>query len=209
MWAVAILRVVVVRAYDVWCARAGAPQPADGDRQETFVERPISAIPPLDEWLALVSPAWVPAFSGQQPPRNRIVGGWPVSAGGAAGPFQPNPGYVPADDSEPTDPIDAILWLIAGGERLVDDLVSALRRWAVVIACDEQDRPTVVTAPNGSSCVMAATAEVQKLGVTASHWMSVLGVDLPDIVPAGVDILLNPNGSAPSSLRIDLLREES
>lgn len=159
------------------------------------------------EWLVLTAPGWEPsALSPKRPPPEALVGGWMVDDNGNVGPFQPNPEYLPADAATPTDPLDAILRLIAGGEQhLVDEFVSMLCHSIVEIGGDEHERPVVAGLSDDGLCIVVVTSQAQKLGVEVSHWYPVLGSDLPEIVPDGAGILFNPNGDAPLCLVADAL----
>ena len=169
------------------------------------VEEPMPGAIRQDDWFVLLDPARKTGSSDLPP--EAIVGGWMVEDDGTVGPFQPNPRYVPGDTSTPTDPIDAILRRIAGGEQLADDLVESIRNAVVEIGCDEQDRPLVGTGPDGTVCAVIATAATQKLDVDVDRWWPVVGSELPNILPPETDILLNPHGMAPFRLATDALRD--
>ncbi|SDW93219.1 hypothetical protein SAMN05216215_1006116 [Saccharopolyspora shandongensis] len=150
-----------------------------------------------NEWLVLLDQAREP---GEEPSDDAMIGGWPLDAAGRPGPFQPNPGYRPAHHGAATDPIDFVLHLAAAGGQVGDRLVPAFRHSVVEIACDAQHRPLVGTAPDGVACALVATAPRHKQRLLMQHWWPVLGNDLPDIIPRGVDILLNPGG--PTQFRL-------
>lgn len=158
------------------------------------------------DWLLLVDPVYRPEPADPQLPPAVIVGGWRVTADGVVGPFEPNPEYVPPNETSPTDPVDAILRRIAAGEQLAADLVDSVRNTVVEIGCDEEGRPLIGTAPDGAYCVVIATAGMQKRGVDVDRWWPVLGGTLVDIVPPDTDLLLNPAGVAPFRLTVDALR---
>lgn len=162
------------------------------------------------DWFVLPAPSWDSAAPPSTIPPESIVGGWPMQADGRIGPFQPNPGYLPADNSTPSDPIDAILRLVSAGESdLGDELVTMLGHSVIEIGCDENYSPQIGASPNSPQCIVAATAEVQKRLVDVAHWVPVLGHQLPQIVPPGVDIVLNPTGTAPFRLLITAMEEAS
>ncbi|WP_406280621.1 hypothetical protein OH799_14775 [Nocardia sp. NBC_00881] len=52
----------------------------------------------------------------------------------------------------------------------------------------------IASAPDGVPCVQVATADVHR--PTVDRWWPVVGSRLPEIVPAGADILIDPGGSA-------------
>lgn len=72
-----------------------------------------------------------------------------------------------------------------------------VRSAVVWIGCDKQGRPLIGTSPDGIACVVAATAEVQKIGIDVEQWRTVRGAELGEMVPTGVAIFLNPVGGAP------------
>ncbi|MGA6205987.1 type VII secretion system-associated protein [Nocardia testacea] len=154
----------------------------------------------------LVDPGWDGAGQTASPPVDVIVGGWELRGDGSTGPFRPNPRYRPSASTVPTDPIDAVLRLLAAGQQRGPDLVDAIRDSIVEIGCDEHGRPLLGTAPDNTPCVVVATAELQKARVDVDRWIPVHGSALTDIIPVGADILLNPAGIAPFRLRTDTLR---
>ncbi|MFE7742833.1 type VII secretion system-associated protein [Nocardia sp. NPDC057455] len=122
-------------------------------------------------------PGWKPATPWSKPPTEAVVGGWIMVEGGEAGPFQPNPEYLPGDDETPTDPTDALLRSVAAGKPVGDELLAPIRDSVVEIACDEQDQPIVDTAPDGVPCVLVATAEAQKVDVGSDRWWPIARLD--------------------------------
>jgi hypothetical protein len=160
-----------------------------------------------DNWFVLLDPQWRPASPDAAPPQEAIAGGWMVDEDGKPGPFQPNPNYVPGDDSTPTDPTDALLRLINRGEDVGDQLIPTVRDSVVEIAVDDEDQPLVSQAPDGVLSVLVATAPLQRTALPIERWWPVVGSRLPEVVPEGVDILLNPDGPAAFRLSTDALRE--
>ncbi|WP_051164354.1 type VII secretion system-associated protein [Nocardia testacea] len=159
-----------------------------------------------DNWSMLVDPRWQDGAPEATPPSELIVGGWLLDANGAAGPFQPNPDYEPADDTTPTDPTDAVLRRLAHGDDVGGEIVPTLLDAVVEIGCDEFDEPLVGRAPDGAPCVAVATAAVHKRRVEAARWWPIQGCELPGIVPVGVDILLNPGSPDQFRLHTSALR---
>jgi hypothetical protein len=159
-----------------------------------------------DNWFVLLDPSWHPANPGQQAPPEAVAGGWMLDEHGKPGPFQPNPGYVPGDESTPTDPTDAVLRLIVRGEDVADRLVPTVRDAVLEIAVDDQDQPMVNAAPDGKPSVLVTTAPMHKQRLDVQRWWPVVGTKLPEIVPAGVDVLLNPGGPASFRLATEALR---
>ncbi|MFE7802093.1 type VII secretion system-associated protein [Nocardia sp. NPDC057440] len=157
------------------------------------------------DWFVLPAPSWDPDGPSAAPPPEAIVGGWMVEDD-TIGPFEPNPGYRPADDT-PSDPIDAVLRLIAIGEELGDELIATICHSVVEIGCGTDDLPIIGAAPDGAPCIVVATAAVQKQALDVDSWMRTLGSNLPEIVPQDVDIMLNPSGAAPFRLIMNAMRD--
>lgn len=133
---------------------------------------------------------------GRDLPTDLVVGGWPLDEDGRCGPFEPNPHYVPDSAAKPTDPAHALLRLLVKGQGSVDRLLALLRHTILEVACDEQGQPCLVTAPNGTPCLPVVTAALHTRRLPPARWERVLGKTLPEIAPAGVDILLNPGDRA-------------
>ncbi|WP_217208924.1 type VII secretion system-associated protein [Streptomyces sp. AC550_RSS872] len=129
-------------------------------------------------------------------PMDLMVGGWPLDEDGRCGPFEPNPRYVPDSAAKPTDPIHALLRLLVKGHASVDRLLALLRHTILEVAYDEQGRPRLVNAPNGALCLPVVTAALHTRRLPPARWERVLGRELPEVAPAGVDILLNPGDRA-------------
>lgn len=157
------------------------------------------------DWFVLIDPGWDGPATAGAPPSEAMVGGWELRPDGSAGPFRPNPRYCPSGPEVPTDPIDAVLRRAAAGERLGADLIRMLRDSVVEIGCDGSGRPLLGAAPDGTPCVVVVTAEVQKTDVEVALWSPVHGQALADAVPSGVEVLLNPTGSAPARLSVESL----
>lgn len=149
-----------------------------------------------DNWFVLLDPDWRPSTPEDQPLAEVIVGGWQLDEDGRLGPFEPNPVYMPLSESTPTDPVDALLRLIARGQRdIMEQLLSRLRDTVVEIGCGADDEMLIGSAPDGVMCVPVVTASVHKDMVEADQWIPVLGSTLPEIIPPGIDVLINPGSS--------------
>lgn len=172
------------------------------------MEDPTSNVVQQGDWLVLVVPSRQESAPEVMSPPEVILGGWMLDEDGNPGPFEPNPNYIPVDDSLPTDPVDAVLRRIVAGDAVAgDDIIAALRDAVVEIGCDEQDEPLVGPAPDGVPCVAVATAAIHKHRVEADRWWPVLGATLPEIVPPDVDIWLNPGDPAQFRLLTQSLRQ--
>lgn len=170
------------------------------------MEDPSVGVIRQDNWLMLIDPGWQESAPDAVPPEKMIVGGWMLDEDGDPGPFQPNPNYLPVDDSSPTDPTDAVLRRSARGDDVGDEIIPTLCDAVVEIGCDEYNEPLVGSAPDGVPCVAVVTAAVHKRRVEADRWWPVLGSALPGLVPPGADILLNPGSPAQFRLLTQALR---
>ncbi|MGW4814309.1 type VII secretion system-associated protein [Kitasatospora cineracea] len=183
-------------------------QPIHNKEADTqFVEPMASAIRQGD-WLVLPKPGWTKNSASDTPPAHAMVGGWALDEDGKPGPFEPNPEYVPDDRSTPTDPIHALLRLVAAdhGGAIADRLLATLRNSVVEIACDEQAHPLVGPSPDGVQCVVVVTAAIHKRLLPGARWMRVVGDRLPEAVPVDTDIMLNPGDVAQIRLLTEALR---
>ncbi|WP_051133710.1 type VII secretion system-associated protein [Nocardia paucivorans] len=149
-----------------------------------------------DNWFVLVDPG----YPADAPPREAMIGGWVIEEEGKVGPFRPNPYYRPSSPDIPTDPIDTLIRLMVSGEQVAEELVATVRDSVVEIGTDEQERPVIGKSPDGALCVVVVTAEVQKAGLDVENWCPILGSELAEVLPEGLDIMLNPAGAAPFRL---------
>lgn len=169
------------------------------------MEPPPDAVRRAD-WFVLLDPTWRADNPHSEPPAEVIVGGWQLGMDGSLGPFRSNPRYAPADDSIPTDPIDALLRLITTGEDCAEQIIETLRNTVVQIGCDHQDQLCVGAAPDNVPCVLVVTAEVHKRHVDLPRWRPILGAQLPRVVPAGIDVLFNAGGNHQFRLVTDAIQ---
>ncbi|MGW5751314.1 type VII secretion system-associated protein [Nocardia rhamnosiphila] len=166
---------------------------------------PSSAVRQGD-WFVLFDPNWSGNPTDKTPPVEVMVGGWRLEEDGELGPFRPNPGYRPQTPNTPSDPIDALLRLIAAGEDRGDRIIPTLKRTVVEIACDDQNQPRVALSPDDIPCVVVVTAEIHKHHLPVSRWLPVLGSRLSEIVPAGTDVWFNPSSDHRFRLDTDVIR---
>jgi hypothetical protein len=161
----------------------------------------------LENWAILPDPYWEPKGDDDMPPPEAMVGGWLLDENGNAGPFQPNPDYMPRDDTSPTDPADAVMRLIVEGQATIDDLIPVVQDAIVELAVTEDGYPLVGPAPDKSPCVAVATAAVHRKRVGGDNWAELTFPELVDVLPADTDILLNPGAPAATLLIASTLAE--
>ena len=154
------------------------------------------------DWLMLVDSDPVTDPAGTLAIES-MVGGWVVAGGGELGLFRPNPRYRPADPAAPADPIDALLRRGASGVPVGGDLLAAVCGSVVEIGCDTTGIPVTGIAPDGVQCVPVVSAAIHRGRLDIPQWLPVAGAALPDVLPAGADILLNPESPARFRLAAD------
>lgn len=157
-------------------------------------------------WALLLDPEWEASSPDEAPPNDAMVGGWLLDPAGVPGRFQPNPDYQPAAEDAVTDPTDAVLRLLTRGEAEPDALIPTLRDSFVELAVSEDGQLLVGPAPDGASCVAVVTAGAQRRRAPFGHWRQVTVDQLMDMLPDGVDILLNPAGEVPFRVVSETLR---
>ncbi|MFI5607325.1 type VII secretion system-associated protein [Amycolatopsis sp. NPDC051903] len=167
-----------------------------------------------DQWVLLVDPAWQPAATEDgaevpAPPLPAVVGGWLAREDGSVGRFEANPAYEPSGPGSPTDPLDAVLRLVARGEAGTDQLAAILRESTVALALDVDDEPLVAPSPDNIPCVLATTAPAHRTRVRAAGWLPAAVTDLPALLESrdGVDVLVNPGAPGCTRLPADTIRD--
>ncbi|MFC3456272.1 type VII secretion system-associated protein [Amycolatopsis speibonae] len=159
----------------------------------------------LENWVLLMDLGWEPEKEDQQPPIEAVVGMWPIEDG-KAGKFRANPGYVPADENSPTDPLDAALRLVLRGQGEIEQVQLILRDSLFDIAMNGDGRPLVMRSPDEIPCVVIATGEPHRQRVSSPDWRRIDLAGLVELLAEGVDVLFNPGGPAMVRLNADFMR---
>jgi hypothetical protein len=158
--------------------------------------------------VMLVDPTWSATPESPEPTIGMIVGGWFVQPDGTTGPFEPNPAYEPSHPDSPTDPVDAVLQLLARQESSAEALVSVLKDVRLAVALGDDAAAIVTPAPDEVPCVLVATAPPHRARVDAASWREVSLAELAAALPdSGIDVLLNPGGPASMRLLADVVRD--
>jgi len=161
--------------------------------------------PEGEDYIVLLDPAWSAGDSGE-PPVEAVAGLWPVRADGTLGRFRSNPDYRPVDPDAPTDPIDAALRDLAYADSSVEQLQVVLRDSLLELALNGDDRPLVVRSPDDALCAVVVSAEPHRRRVAAPLWARVTIEEVAERLPAGADVLVNPDGPAAMRLTADFIR---
>jgi hypothetical protein len=167
------------------------------------------AVEPVDgseHDLLLLAPGWQPESPDEPPPIEAIVGLWPVTDG-KAGRFRPNPGYLPADDKSPSDPLDAVLLLTLRGEATKDQIRHMLASTLIDVAMNGDGRPLIMRSPDDIPCLLLASAEVHKRRIFAPDWLLADVGEIVELLPEDTDVLINMGGIASVRLTGDFIRE--
>lgn len=159
-----------------------------------------------EQWLVLMDPSWRPSTQHESPPVEAMVGLWPVEDGGI-GKFRPNPGYVPADDRSPSDPLDAVLRLVAEGRAESRHIQLMLRGTLMDVAFNGDGQPLIGRAPDGILCAVIATGEVHRARIASPDWRRVDLAELVGLLNDRYDALFNPGGATAVRLTGDFLRQ--
>lgn len=160
-------------------------------------------------WYVLFDPGWNGDPTHGNPPLTVIVGGWRFAVDGGLGPFQPNPHYRPLTSETPTDPIDALLRLVRtekAGDACSAQIIPTLNHTVIGIACDDQSRPLIAFSPDDRPCTVVVTAEVHKKRLDVQHWVSIIGSNLPNVLPNDTDVWFNPSSAHQFRLDGSILR---
>jgi hypothetical protein len=163
-------------------------------------------------WMLLLDSDWDgpggdDPGAAEVPPVETIVGGWLVDDDGTVGRFEPNPLYRPRNADSPTSPVDAAAKLVATGRADSDLVLLALRDSVVELALDEVGDVLVATAPDGVSCALVVTSAADQVRIDdVPEWRQVDLYELLRLLPAGLDVLLNPAGPRAMRLLASALR---
>ncbi|TDD55073.1 type VII secretion system-associated protein [Saccharopolyspora elongata] len=176
------------------------PTPEEGEAPAGPSEE-TPAGPDQEAWALVIDPAWQPESDEDEPPNEAVLGSWQIGADGTVSAFQANPDYVPSREDSATDPVDAVLQLVARGDYSGEALLEAMRDALLLIALDDESNAVVTLSPDEVPSVLVATSPVHARRVDVPTWHEITAQALADSLPdEGVDVLLNPG--APMSMRV-------
>ena len=163
-----------------------------------------------DSWLYVLDPSVDPE---QDAPRDKVVGAYPVDEHGElVEDFQHNPDYVPSDGevelAAPTDPLDAALQELSAGRGSREAVLALLRTAELRVRDAPGDGLVVHTTREGRDVVQAYSSQQHADASGAeSGWQTRRGRELARVLPAGVDLQLNPGSTVSVTVpRESLLR---
>jgi hypothetical protein len=166
------------------------------------------------ELLLLVDPGFTASPEVPDPPPESIIGAWPMAPDGSTGRFRPNPVHVPSSPDVPSDPVDAVMRLLARGEGDVEELLTVLGEIDLDVALSPEGVALVVPAPDRDPFILATTAPrhhaavAEAVGPLVADWRTVSLAEVAAGLPEqGVDLLLNPHGPASVRLAAAAVRE--
>ncbi|WP_091510899.1 MULTISPECIES: type VII secretion system-associated protein [Amycolatopsis] len=108
----------------------------------------------------------------------------------------------------PTDPVDAVLRLLADGRAEPRDLLEVLPGVVFGIAVDASGTAIVEPSPDGLPTVLVTTAPGHRERVDVPGWLDARLADLAAALPSdGVDVLLNPGGSTSRRVSAQSVRQ--
>ncbi|MDT5032342.1 MAG: hypothetical protein QOC94_2513 [Actinoplanes sp.] len=155
---------------------------------------------PMADYFLLTDPEWEESEDAGQPPREAVIGRWPVDEHGVVGLFRSNPDYRPRYGSSPSDPIDVLLRLAMQGDVPMEQLQLILRDSMFDLALNGDGRPLIVRSPDGVPCAVVTTSGPHRERVQSPDWTRIAVAELAQRLSDGVDVLINPNG--PSTVRL-------
>ena len=100
----------------------------------------------------------------------------------------------------PADPLGALLHQMMRGDASVELIQSALRDSRLDLAMNGDGRPLVVRSFDDLPCVVVATSARQRERTFAPEWRRVELAELVELLPDGIDLLVDPDGPEPVRL---------
>ncbi|MEU4814176.1 type VII secretion system-associated protein [Micromonospora aurantiaca] len=98
------------------------------------------------------------------------------------------------------EPLDVLLHRMMRGDAAIDQVQSALRASPLDLAMNGDGRPLVVRSFDDLPCVVVATSADERARTFAPGWRRVEAAELAELLPDGIDVLVDPNGPEPVRL---------
>jgi hypothetical protein len=151
------------------------------------------------QWLYVIDPCF---DANDEVPPYGVVGVWQVDERGeVTGEFHRNPNYRPSPVAlgypDPTDPLDAAIQL-SSVEYLDGDAIAPIFMEAEVLVGVGDEGAVTVFHHDGGKVVLTFSAEdhaPDDLPESVRGWQRMRGRELASLLPADVDIVVNPFGA--------------
>ena len=98
------------------------------------------------------------------------------------------------------EPLDALLRRMMRGDATIEQVQSALRGAPLDLAMNGDGRPLVVRSFDDMPCVVVATSAATRAATFAPGWRPVELAELAELLPDGIDLLVDPDGPEPVRL---------
>ncbi|MEU4791999.1 type VII secretion system-associated protein [Micromonospora tulbaghiae] len=98
------------------------------------------------------------------------------------------------------EPLDVLLRRMMRGDAEVEQVQAALRASPLDLAMNGDGRPLVVRSFDDTPCVVVATSADERARTFAPQWRRVEAAELAELLPDGIDVLVDPGGPEPVRL---------
>ncbi|MEU8367310.1 type VII secretion system-associated protein [Micromonospora tulbaghiae] len=98
------------------------------------------------------------------------------------------------------EPLDVLLRRMMRGDATVEQVQAALRASPLDLAMNGDGRPLVVRSFDDEPCVVVAASADERARTFAPQWRRVGAVELAELLPDGIDVLVDPGGPEPVRL---------
>ncbi|MBF5033131.1 MULTISPECIES: hypothetical protein [unclassified Micromonospora] len=107
--------------------------------------------------------------------------------------------------TDSAEPLGVLLRRMMRGDATIEQVQSALRVARLDLAMNGDGRPLVVRSFDDEPCVAVATTAEERARTFAPEWRRVEAVELAELLPDGIDVLVDPDGTEPVRLAAALV----
>ncbi|MEU8068907.1 type VII secretion system-associated protein [Micromonospora sp. NPDC049151] len=107
--------------------------------------------------------------------------------------------------TDSAEPLDVLLRRMMRGDAPVERVQSALRGSRFDLAMNGDGRPLIVRSFDDMPCVVVATSAEKRARTFAPRWRRVETAELAELLPDGIDVLVDPSGPEPVRLAAALV----
>ncbi|MET7468185.1 type VII secretion system-associated protein [Micromonospora sp. NPDC005222] len=107
--------------------------------------------------------------------------------------------------TDSAEPLGSLLRRMMRGDAPIEQVQSALRGSRLDLAMNGDGRPLVVTSFDDVRCVAVATSAEERARTFAPQWRPVETAELAELLPDGIDVLVDPGGPEPVRLAAALV----